>query len=504
VYRAPQRAAGSIRLDNLQGFALVSETRVVHLPAGESRLRFEGVADGIEAVSAIVTGLPDRVIEKNRDARLLSPSALLAATEGKSVDLLRALPKHMTERLTGTLLSGAEGGVMFKSEQGIEALRCSGLAETFSFEPVADLSARPTLSVLVRSAVPATRTVTLSYLARNFDWAADYTATLSADGRSLDLGAWVTLANSNGTGFPSAHVQVVAGRLNREEGVLEPIDIGGPILATCWPRGSTSDIPLTLSLNRRFETDALAVAAPMATAMRKSELAEVAFNGAMRVKQEQLGDLKLYRVPERTTLAARQSKQVRLMDRQAIPVSIFYSADFAAAPGDYSAPATRLLRTRNIPQSNLGLPLPSGSVAVFALSGGQRLLEHESEMRDLAVGEEVEIAMGSSADVQISTVKEKALIDPQHAQLLPLVPGVRVHREVKVDEVQRVEISNAKSSAISFELRLSLQEGGRVIRADHPLGSKNGRPIFRLTIPANGRETLRYQTQQTASPVSRP
>jgi hypothetical protein len=504
VYRAPQRAAGSIRLDNLQGFALVSETRLVHLPAGESRLRFEGVADGIEAVSAIVTGLPDGVIEKNRDARLLSPTALLAATEGKSVDLLRTLPKHKTERLTGTLESSADGGVVFKSEQGIEALRCSGLPETFSFEPVADLSARPTLSVLVRSAAPATRTVTLSYLARNFDWAADYTATLSADGRSLDLGAWVTLANSNGTGFPSARVQVVAGRLNREAGVLEPIDIGGPILATCWPRGSTSDIPLTLSFNRRSETDAMAAVAPMAMAMRKSALEEVAVNGAIQVKQEQLGDLKLYRVPDRTTLAALQSKQIRLMDREAIPVTIVYGAEFAADQPDYAGPATRLLRTTNTAQNHLGLPLPSGSVAVFALRGGQRLLEHESEMRDLAVGEEVEIAMGSSAEVQISTVKEKAVIDSQHAQLLPLVPGVQVLRSVKVDEVQRVEISNAKPSAISFELRLSLYEGGRVIRADHPLGSKNGRPIFRLTIPANGRETLRYQTEHTASRVIRP
>src|SRR6202041_3514078 len=53
VYRAPQRGSGSIVLDRLEGFALISETRTVHLPAGVSRLRFEGVADGIEPASAI-------------------------------------------------------------------------------------------------------------------------------------------------------------------------------------------------------------------------------------------------------------------------------------------------------------------------------------------------------------------------------------------------------------------------------------------------------------------
>ena len=64
VYRAPDRGTGSIDLDALAGFALISETRTVHLPAGVSRLRFDGVADGIEPASAIVTGLAEGVIEK--------------------------------------------------------------------------------------------------------------------------------------------------------------------------------------------------------------------------------------------------------------------------------------------------------------------------------------------------------------------------------------------------------------------------------------------------------
>src|SRR3546814_14454600 len=84
VYRAPDRDAGSIDLDDLGGFALISETRTVHLPAGVTRLRFEGVADGIDAATAILTGLPGAVIEKNRDAALLSPSALHDASRGRS------------------------------------------------------------------------------------------------------------------------------------------------------------------------------------------------------------------------------------------------------------------------------------------------------------------------------------------------------------------------------------------------------------------------------------
>ena len=62
VYRDPDRADGplpsALSPASLNGFAMVSETRVVVLPAGPSTIRFEGVAEGMVAISAIVTGLP--------------------------------------------------------------------------------------------------------------------------------------------------------------------------------------------------------------------------------------------------------------------------------------------------------------------------------------------------------------------------------------------------------------------------------------------------------------
>jgi len=496
VYRAPYRNSGSIDLNDLEGFALVSETRTVRLPAGLSLVKFEGVADGIEPASAIVTGLPQGVIEKNRDAKLLSPSALIESALGKPVELLRSNRKTgKTERLAGTLKSDS-GGVLFQTAQGIEALRCSGLPETFSFAPGGGLSAQATLSVLVQSPKALTRQVTLSYLARGFDWAADYSAILSADGNSLDLGAWVTLANSNGVGFPAARTSVVAGKLNRENGEVQPIDAGGPILASCWPRGSTSDSPMILRINGlRREADK---AVPMAARALSLQEASVT---AGRVQEEQLGDLKLYRVPDRTTVASRQSKQVRLMDRARVPITTVYSADLAANETADAAPASRLIRTMNTTANHLGLPLPSGKVAVFALHQGETLLEHESGLRDIAVGEELEINMGASFDVLVSALKETSTIDPARTEMLPLVPGVTLRR-VAVDAVNRVDISNAKPTDVQFELRLQLPPGARVVRADHPIGAKNGRPIFQLQVPANGTATLRYQTQHTTERVT--
>jgi hypothetical protein len=513
VYRAPYRNSGSIILEYLDGFALVTETRTVRLPAGISRLRFEGVADGIEPSSAIITGFTGTVIEKNRDARLLSPSALVDSTLGRPVELLRTIRKTgKTERSTGTLLSDAGGGVVFKTEQGIEALRCSGLPETFSFEPVAGLSARPTLSVEVRSSRATISQVTLSYLSRGFDWAADYTAVLSADGKSLDLGAWVTLANSNGVGFPSAHTQVVAGRVNHENGEVDPIDIGGPILAQCWPRGSTSDVPVIVRYgSASFDSMKANGIMPAAVSVMRSENV---FVTAQKVTQEQLGDLKLYRVPERTTLASRQSKQVRLMDRTGIPVTTVYgtyvgeAAGIAGAAGvaeveaGTPAAAHRFLRTTNSTANRLGLPLPAGTVAVFSTHEGDRLLQHESALRDLAVDEEVEIDMGQSPDVQVTATTEKVDVDPAGGKMLPLVPGVHL-RSLKIDTVHRITVSNARSAEIQFELKLQLDPGARVARADQPVGAKNGRPIFRLKVPGNETVTVRYQVAHTDEQILR-
>ena len=96
----------------------------------------------------------------------------------------------------------------------IEALRCSGLPETIVYDEVPQgLSATPTLSVDTESPSPATVTAQLSYLASDFDWAANYVVRLAEDGKSYDLFAWLTLANGNGESFADAQTQAVIARV---------------------------------------------------------------------------------------------------------------------------------------------------------------------------------------------------------------------------------------------------------------------------------------------------
>ena len=125
IYRAPGRNGGQLDLARLGGFAVITESREVDLPAGEARLAFTGVADGIVAQSALVAGLPGGVIEKNRDDALLSPSALIHAALGRTVQLRRT--NRQTGKVTLTeaqIVAANDQGVVFATAQGNEALRC--------------------------------------------------------------------------------------------------------------------------------------------------------------------------------------------------------------------------------------------------------------------------------------------------------------------------------------------------------------------------------------------
>jgi hypothetical protein len=493
VYRAPTRAGGSLDLDRLGGFALITEKRLVSVPAGVTRVRFEGVAGGIQATSAILSGLPESVIEKNRDARVLSPAELIASSVGGKVTLVRTDRKTGIARSTLATIRSDAGGVVFETAEGIEALRCSGFAETFTFSGATDLPGSPTLSVLVRSDRALEAPVTLAYLAQGFDWTANYVATLAEDGKTMELGAWVTLANGNGVGFPDAQTQVVAGRLNRETGDVEPFALAPYIYGQCWPRGSTTDIPPPVYLASASDRMFKATNMPAATA----GIQEVVLS-ARRVEEEQLGDLKLYRVPERTTVASRQSKQVRLLDRHAIPIAILYKASLPANEDTAPRTAQRFLRTRNDRAHGLALPLPSGKVTSFVARGSAKLLVAEVPLRDIAVDEELEIGLGESHDVEVQAEHERRTIASKaRVESFPLLPGVTHFESAKVDDVSRVRVSNARATSIRFELSIELTDGVQLIGADHPVGSRNGHPLFELTIPAGARETIRYQTEHS-------
>ncbi len=482
VYRAPHRAASErMNLDWLNGFALITETRRVSIPAGEVDIRFEGVAGGILPESAIVTGLPGGVVEKNQDAYLLSPASLVDASLGRRVHIRR------TSRATGAvreveavIRSGSQGAVVLETEGGIEALRCSGLAETIRYDQVPPgLSAKPTLSVRVRSERETGATVTLSYLASGFDWQANYVGELSADGKRLDLFAWLTLANADETGFRNASTQAVAGRLNRAStrGIRPRAE---PLRLECWPSGTTSDVSdhvTAFDVEEIVVTGSRMAMAPPPPPPPPPPPAPPP-PAEMMARQEELGDLKLYRIPEPVTIAAKSQKQVALLDRNGVKVESIYRQRLYV--GDPSPrPVMRVLTTRNRTAEGLGLPLPAGRVVLFSKGRARPVLIGQGSMDDNTVGEDVEIEVGTASAVTAQLTPAPAATSQAPIRAAPGLPAQ-----------WQLTVTNARPEPVRFEAEL--EHGQMKFSSPVQLGRRDGRPLWAVTVPANGSVSLRY------------
>ncbi|MCC2975261.1 hypothetical protein LK533_01060 [Sphingomonas sp. PL-96] len=465
VYRAPW-GRGALDLRYLSGFALVTETRRVRLPRGPAIVRFEGVADGIIPVSAVIDGLPGGTIEKNRDARLLSPASLVDGTLGRQVTLTR------TDRATGravseqaTIVAGPAQGVVLRTSAGIEALRCSGLPESLRYPHVPqDLSAKPVLSVATNTASARTVTVRLSYLSSGFDWRASYVASVAPNARTLDLFAWLTLGNANPEGFRQAEVQAVAGRLNREAIGTIARDVGALRLA-CFPLGTTtSDLR-----ERKFEPQSVILTASrMYSPLRMAAPAPPSPPAPPPPPPpEDLGDLKLYRVPERADVAGRSQKQIALLSAGKIPFERRYRLSIIAGRQLDVTPTSIVLVVTNKKAAGLGMPLPAGSTALYAARGEQRLLIGLGTMRDRTTGETIRIAAGTST--QVTVVQE--VLAGRHA---------------------RLTVRNANPFPVTLDLPIGA--AGQRVQTDDPAAAlADGVLTWSPVLPPNAERTLDYR-----------
>jgi hypothetical protein len=483
VYRNPDRSLDeAMNLNWLGGYALVTETRTIDLPAGASEIRLEGVADTLIPASVIISGLPRQPSEKNYDARLLSPGALVDSNLGRQVHVRR------TNRRTGkvteseAVIRSGPNGIVLQTPEGIEALGCTGLPETLVYDRVPEgLSDKPTLSIRASSPAPVHATVRLSYLATQFDWQANYVASLAADGRTLGLFAWLTLANGNDASFPAAQTQAVAGEPNREQDADDDAaqTVSPAIRLQCWPAGKTSDgnpippMPAPPPPPAELEEQDIVV-----TGTRIAKANFMAAAPAMIARQEELGDLKLYRIPEAVTVAANAQKQVALMVQDRVSYERLYALTLDAAGRTASPqPLPIELRMKNLKARGLGLPLPNGTVAVFETVGERRMLAGEPRLADTAVGEDVELIVGQSPDVTYSQTLIDSVKDPDG--------GARQGR-------YRLELANARSEPAIAEIQLQTDGDHRLAGPSRKLGAKNGRSLWRVVIPANGRAALLY------------
>lgn len=477
LYRDPNRDTQSaINRSYPQGFALITETRTVTIPAGPAVIRFEGVAGNILPESALVSGLPDGVEEKNLDANLLSPRSLFDHALGRRVLVRRTNPATgKAQLLQATLRSSADGAAVLQFGGAYGDLRCSGLPEAIVYDGVPEgLSAKPTLSVKTIAKAQRQVTLTLSYLSGGFDWQADYVIAMRKDGQSADLFAWITLASTDVTSFVDADTQVVAGKINRTANSnYGPRNFASAsyLPLQCWPLPEYD-----LYTRERFARDGPPPPpppVPMAPAMdivvTGSRVAAGMMAEAKMATAEELGDLKLYRFPTRVTVASQSQKQVGLMNKPGIKLAPVYVSDIMRE----NAQTALLLRGKNTSATGLGAAMPAGKAAVFSEVDGQMLLVGESAIDDKAVDEVLEFRMGRPQSVSAQVVGTRRRPDDRTTGYI-------------------LTVTNDQPWPVTYEAKIYLDDSEKMARSNSRLGRKDGASFWTTVIPANGTATLSY------------
>jgi hypothetical protein len=348
--------------------ALVRDVRNLTLPSGTFRLKFMDIAATVNPATVHFRSLtdPDKlgVIEQNYEYDLLEPAKLLHKYVGKEVTLVRSYQDSGTtkhEEIKATLLSDNNGPVWKIGNDIVTGM----FAESYRFPEVpANLYDRPTLLMSLENSGPRKQQIEASYLANNLSWNADYVLTVARDDKNADLDGWVTVANNSGTAFHNAHLQLVAGELNR---VQPP--------------------------------------APMAPAAMDMVATRAK---AQQFQQEAFSEYHLYTLGRKTSVEDKETKQISLLQGSGIPVEkvfvvngqSYYYRNQQAPGAPLKDPLLVYYKFKNEEKNGLGIPLPAGNVRVYQKdSKGGILFAGEDHIDHTPKDEQVSIHIGNAFDV---------------------------------------------------------------------------------------------------------
>jgi hypothetical protein len=343
--------------------ALVQDTRQLDIAGGRSRLEFPDVSAQIRPETVTLTGSGIEIVEQNFDFDLLSPQALIQKAVGETITLVRTNPATGAEMRERALVLATNGGVVLRIGDRIEVLRDDGLPVRVIFDRVPEnLRARPTLSVTVESERAGRRPLTLTYLTPGLAWQADYVALFDQAAGRMDVQGWITLTNNSGTSYDNANTLLVAGAV-----------------------GQASD--------RR-------TGRPPPRTLREA--------GTESADRERLGDFYLYPLPERTTIANRQTKQVSFLDVGGTPATRAYEyRNPWLGTQDQPQSANTVLRFSSSREQGLGDALPAGTVRVYQRDArGNPQFVGESAIGHTPMGSALGLTTGQAFDVKVQPVVE--------------------------------------------------------------------------------------------------
>jgi len=448
------------------GYAVVRHEREIELKAGRNDLRFTDVAGLIDPTTVAFQSLTDpggtRVVEQNFQFDLVSTDKLLAKFLDRDIEV-EQIRGDKIETFAGTLLSTSGGLVLRQADGSVRTVPHNSGVRLPSLP--GGLITRPTLVWDVAARKAGKHVARVAYQTTGITWWADYNLTYAEGGDAnsckLDVGAWVSILNQSGAGYPEARIKLIAGDVHR------------------------------------------APAAPGVAGRAKAEVTMAMEDEAKGFEEKQFFEYHLYTLGRPSSLPNNSTKQIELFPAVAgVPCekTLVYYGQAGMYWGYGGSPYTdrnfgvtgnkkvdTYLSFQNTQGNGMGIPVPAGRVRVSKLDTADGSLEFIGEDRvdHTPKNETILLKLGSAFDV----VGERRQVDY----------SIDTSRKVITEDIE-VKIRNRKDEAVRVIVKENLYRwvNWRITSSSHTFEKHDARTIhIPVTVPADKEVVVRYTVRYT-------
>lgn len=430
--------------------ALVKDTRIVPMKAGQNEIAFSEVSDQIIPTSVLLNGNNITFLENNFNYDVLSYESLLRKSVGETVTTEYMNPK------TG-LLETNQAELL--AINGINpTLRINGKIDSsfpgrilFNRVP-ANLRTKPTLVMSVSTPAESKQDLTLNYMTTGLSWNADYVAQISDDNKSMNLDGWVSLTNNSETEFKNANLKVVAGDVH---------------------------LTYTKPIQRKRTADGIIY-----------DVDGNIIGSVATMQEENIGDYHMYSLPRKTDIMPLQTKQVSLLNAQAVGIQKIYEFNgrFKNRSETENQKPQIFVKFMNTKENKLGIALPKGTVRLYqADKNGGMIFIGEDRINHVGNLEEVKLNMGTAFDISANSKRTATKEFKKYEDNL---------EKIFKEETYQVVLKNGTKAPVIVAVKEFYGKEWQILSENHPSQKENAETVkWEITVPAEGTATLTYQVR---------
>lgn len=420
------------------GTGVVREMRELDLKKGMGEYTIEDVAEKIDPATVKISLKNAVIIEQNYKYDLVSTQKIMNKYVGKEVTLVgknTITGKLISSNLSGVVIEKNSGGLVMIPKIDEYQISVEELPEGFVLYP--------SLVWKIDSQTSGKQDVELIYQTRGLSWEAEYVAMLDKSDTKLDLNAWINLDNSSGKTYKNSKLKLIAGDLNRQ------------------------------TSNNEMAYDEL-----QPRLMAKSTMAAGA-NAA----EKSFFEYHMYTVPNLTTIANNEQKQVAMFDKSAISClkkfkyeTSIYSIGEDVHPNVY-------VEFVNSEKNNLGVPLPAGNVRMYKSDGVDKELIGETTIVHTPKDEKLELLIGEAFDVVLTekTIKRTKISDQVY------------------ENSYEIEFRNRKDEPVEIEYIKNVHNQFEILKSNiKPVADSGDEIKFIVPVAKGATSTLSYKVRLTS------